>query len=145
MVDVPLLLSRLDKTGDCWTWTGATNAQGYGVIKLGGRRGRTWLVHRWLLGELRGVPLSRGELACHHCDNPPCCRPDHLYVGTSLDNHRDMHARGRFRHANAEKSECKRGHSLTGSNLLVRVTGARACRTCNREYMRRRRAERKAA
>lgn len=47
--------------------------------------------------ELAGRPVSPGMLACHTCDNPKCCNPAHLFVGTHLDNHRDREAKGRGR------------------------------------------------
>ncbi len=53
------------------------------------------LATRWLMGYLRGAPLVRGEVVCHHCDNPPCLNVRHLFVGTQTDNMRDMAQKGR--------------------------------------------------
>lgn len=93
---------KVDKTpgqgpnGDCWEWKGARQPNGYGKLTSGGDRGKTLMAHRVAL-ELAGVPLSEGAYACHHCDNPPCVREDHLYAGMPTDNVADMVARGRAR------------------------------------------------
>jgi hypothetical protein len=46
--------------------------------------------------EMNVGPIPEGKFICHHCDNPPCCNPTHLYAGTPKDNVHDRHAR--FRH-----------------------------------------------
>jgi hypothetical protein len=79
---------RVEKTDGCWIWTGGMTTSGYGAFKKG-------YAHRFSL-ELRiGRVLSRKEFACHRCDNPRCVNPDHLFVGSALDNTRDMFAKGR--------------------------------------------------
>lgn len=79
----------------CWEWHGA-RSDGYGVVSVHGRNVR---VHRIVLGcvlmRVFGRPLRDDEKALHRCDNPPCWRPDHLFVGTLRDNSRDMAAKGR--------------------------------------------------
>jgi hypothetical protein len=89
--------SKVDKRGpsECWLWTGSRNKSNYGMFGFyrqdGGQSNQP--AGRWLLGFLRGRPLERGEQACHHCDNPPCVNPAHLYVGSAQDNMRDRNAR----------------------------------------------------
>lgn len=78
---------------ECWPWTASVDHKGYGQINDG--EGRTRKAHQIVLEIALGRPLVAGELALHHCDNPPCCNPGHLYAGTHLDNAHDMISRGR--------------------------------------------------
>jgi hypothetical protein len=88
------LNAKLDKSGDCWTWQGATNHGGYGCIGRGGQGGETLLAHR-AMWELVHGPVPASLHVLHSCDNPPCCNPDHLHLGTPADNARERTARGR--------------------------------------------------
>lgn len=86
-----LFWSRVDKSGDCWEWTGSKNKAGYGTFSGVGdlktaHRASYYIAH----GE---VPA--GAFVCHHCDNRACVRPDHLYAGNALSNSWDRIARGR--------------------------------------------------
>lgn len=86
------------QTGDgCWLWTGPHNRCGYGLFWLsrGSRReSRLVLAHR-VAYSLEYGAIPDGFLICHHCDNPGCVRPDHLFLGTSRDNTQDMIRKGR--------------------------------------------------
>jgi hypothetical protein len=86
--------SKIDRKGpsDCWLWQGATGKKGYGYFN---DRGKLIRSHRfsWELTNKQSVP--KGLLVCHSCDNPPCCNPNHLWVGTAKDNTEDMIAKGR--------------------------------------------------
>lgn len=77
----------------CLEWTGAKANYGYGRIGDGSSYVRT---HR-LAWELEYGPIPPGINVLHHCDNPPCCEPTHLFLGTQADNARDMMAKGRGR------------------------------------------------
>ena len=85
---------KVDKSGECWIWTGYIRPAGYGMVGLPGQR-KTIDAHRasWMLA-YGSIPV--GAFVCHHCDNPPCVRPDHLFIGTALMNSRDAVAKGRI-------------------------------------------------
>lgn len=110
---------RVDKSGDCWLWTGARMKNGYGVVWLAEPIGRMGLVHR-VAWELTNGPIPDGLFACHRCDNPPCCNPDHLFLGTVRDNALDMVAKGR-----------SIGHGIWALNWAA----CRDCGTTNRKHM----------
>lgn len=80
--------SHVNKDGDCWLWTGSLNNHGYGTFGSGE------LSHRisWVFA-YGTIPV--GLFVLHHCDNPLCIRPEHLFLGTQSDNVRDMLAKGR--------------------------------------------------
>jgi hypothetical protein len=77
----------------CWPYTGATRANGYGRLIL---RGKHELAHRMAYRFARGK-IPDGLFVCHRCDNPPCCNPDHLFLGTHQDNVDDKTRKGRGR------------------------------------------------
>lgn len=87
--------AKVDKSGDCWIWTGHKN-KGYGMVRR--REFSKWQVqaHRysWFLTHAEWPD----KFVCHKCDNPPCVNPDHLFLGTYQDNFDDMRKKGRERH-----------------------------------------------
>lgn len=85
------LWENVDKSDGCWLWTGAVERYGYPIMQ---RNGKTVRVHRFIY-EMFNSQIPAGMDLCHHCDTPRCVRPDHLFVGTRLDNVRDMVNKGR--------------------------------------------------
>jgi DNA-binding Xre family transcriptional regulator len=95
--------SRVDKSGGpdaCWPWVKAKPGK-YGSVTINGKP----KVASRVAYELARGPLAPGLLACHTCDNPPCCNPAHLFAGTYYDNTMDAIRKGRF-HGN----NTPRGH-----------------------------------
>ncbi len=123
---------KVDKSGDCWLWTAGRFGAGYGMFYMRGDatpRG----AHRIAFALCVRQPLA-DEVIRHTCDNPPCCNPAHLIVGTHLDNMKDMAERKRAKRGqhNKIKTQCKNGHPFTDENTLVRANGWRSCKACNR-------------
>lgn len=85
-------IERIPEAG-CWLFMGAVNERGYGCIGTGSHP-RLEPTHRTAYRLFVG-PIPDGLFVCHRCDVPNCCNPHHLFVGTPLDNARDMVAKGR--------------------------------------------------
>lgn len=87
--------SRVDTSDDCWVWIGAKQDLGYGIIEddAGVTRRATHVAWEVTYGS-----IPDGMRLLHRCDNPPCVRPDHLFLGTQADNVDDMIAKGRNQH-----------------------------------------------
>lgn len=89
----------VDKSGDCWIWMGYRDRKGYGQVRV---NGKTFYSHRmaWILS-VGYIP--KGMCVLHHCDNPKCVNPNHLFIGTHADNMHDMIKKGR--HARGYKKK----------------------------------------
>ena len=111
----------------CWIWKNCKRPDGYGLLHV---NGKLYSAHRYsILGE-EDNPLC----VLHKCDNPSCVNPDHLFLGTRMDNHLDAVKKGRAKllgWKNKNKTHCKRGHPLAGDNLRF-DRGFRVCIECNR-------------
>ena len=84
--------SKIDKSGNCWLWTGTRHRMGYGRFKLNGKMMYT---HR-IMWELKNGPIPDDLFVLHKCDNPPCCNPEHLELGDHSKNISDAIARGLY-------------------------------------------------
>lgn len=125
-----LFWARVNKTDQCWTWTGAHFWSGYARVKY---CGRDTVAHR-VAYELAVGPIPKGLEIDHLCRNRGCVRPDHLEPVTHSVNER----RGDTVIArNAAKTHCVRGHALSGVNVLIRRNGNRRCQACERAYQKR--------
>ncbi len=77
---------------ECWEWMGRKLKKGYGQFDYRGKGHSTnrfvWII---VYGE-----IPKGKLICHSCDNPPCCNPNHLFIGTILENNIDRDKKERY-------------------------------------------------
>jgi hypothetical protein len=83
--------NKVNKTEDCWLWAGRKNAQGYGRFDVGDG---AVFSHRLVL-HFEGLDVPSGMDVLHRCDTPACVNPEHLWLGTHVDNMQDMLHKGR--------------------------------------------------
>ena len=85
---VDCLLEKIEIDGDgCWIFIGAVTNKGYGKMKI---RQSNQLAHRVSYRVHRGA-IPDGMCVLHRCDAPPCCNPEHLFLGSHGDNEQDGH------------------------------------------------------
>lgn len=85
-------VTRIDDADSCWDWTGPQKRRGYGTLRVAGKQ---WPAHRYSYWLACGVDPG-DQLVCHRCDNPPCVRPSHLFLGDTRANALDAQAKGRL-------------------------------------------------
>jgi len=95
------ILPKLRRKGRCIVWTGRRTTHGYGSIRFRGRENVR--VTRLVWASKKG-PIPQGRFVCHRCDNPPCTRIGHLFLGTNRDNQLDARVKGRTWRAIGEKA-----------------------------------------
>lgn len=116
--------AHCDTSKDCWEWQSTLTKDGYGKVWW---KGKQFSAHKvsWYLHF--GEYPSSEAMVCHHCDNPKCVNPDHLYLGDQYTNQQD--AVKRLRHKEARKNYCKNGHEFTLANIYF-WRNHRYCRAC---------------
>ena len=83
--------AKVQKGDGCWEWQGSRQKRGYGLFRI---KGRLHKAHRAAL-MVSGVEVPDDLCVLHSCDNPPCCNPAHLRLGTKGENNTERHAKGR--------------------------------------------------
>lgn len=112
----------------CWEWKKGKDQLGYGILYVNGKSEKahrfSWKIHH---GEIPDHDSYHGMVVCHHCDNPSCVNPDHLFLGLAKDNVQDMVAKGRNRcgvgdrHGSKTHPEKYRGRPKNGNFTSVNL------------------------
>ncbi len=110
-----LFWNKVKKTSNCWIWQGGISSRGYG--NFGIRKNnilKNYRAHRFAYADIKGkIPI--GKMICHHCDNPLCVNPSHLFLGDARTNAIDMVKKGR---ANPPRGERAGNSKLEISDIL---------------------------
>lgn len=93
--------------GDCWTWLGYTLPKDGRALFSG--RSAARIAYRLLRGD-----VSEDLLVCHHCDNPKCVNPSHMFLGSQADNMRDCAKKGRIAAAKISPNDVEDMRWLAG-------------------------------
>ena len=119
---------NVEKTKDCWEWRATCDHQGYGDASYQGSHIRahrlSWIIH------FGNIPSDM--MILHRCDNPPCVRPDHLFLGDAGDNARDRVQKGRFIHLN--RGENSGRAKLSETQALDIIADKRSAKILAGEY-----------
>lgn len=127
--------TKVDRRGDdeCWPWLGSVipkDRRGIAIF-----RERRCVAPRLAYFIGNGRWLTKAEFACHHCDNPNCVNPSHIWAGTSIENCRDAQEKGRLAR---QRPVCPRGHPYDLAYKTGPRKGERYCGECSAASRRRR-------
>jgi hypothetical protein len=118
--------AKVDKSGDCWLWTGAKNEAGYGRVTI---RSQGLYAHRvafeWMVG-----PIPAGFTLDHLCRVHACVNPEHLEPVSQSENVLRGLSPEIARARQLSKTHCPSGHPYDELNTYIRPSGGRECRTC---------------
>jgi hypothetical protein len=115
---------KVVKTDTCWNWQGYTTKSGYGLLTIRSVSNHPLYAHR-IAWELTNGVIAYNLHVLHSCDNPRCCNPGHLFLGTQRDNNMDRDSKKRAARGNKngavthpEKNPfiINRGSGLKGAN-----------------------------
>ena len=126
--DIGRFLSKIDRTdaANCWEWT-ATTREGYGRFRIGDH---LYVATRLMWRLTHGIdPI--GQLVCHTCDNPGCCNPDHLFLGTDGDNNNDKEVKQHGKHPVGESNRLAK---LTTEEVITIYQSADGRSDLGRKY-----------
>lgn len=106
-------LCRINPDTKCWEWIRSVDRRGYGQKRI---NKKLHYVHRLSFALFRGE-IPDGMLVCHRCDNPPCCNPRHLFIGTYKDNHADCKSKNRHSNPPTFYGESHPNHKLSRAKI----------------------------
>jgi hypothetical protein len=122
--------AKVFKSDGCWLWVGNIGSTGYGKFMY---HRKHWSAHKLAYYFTCG-PVAENVIHCHSCDNPSCCRPSHIFLGTQQDNMDDMVSKGRSlygeKHRNVKLTEAsviKIKHSQLHPRMLSSEYGVSVC------------------
>jgi len=98
----------------CWIWTAGKDSKGYGSFWFNGKINKS---HRFS-AELSGMNI-KDHYVCHHCDNPSCVNPSHLFIGNHTMNMRDMFSKGR--RPDVRKQGSQHGMAKLNENIVLTI------------------------
>lgn len=112
----------------CFLWTNAEDGCGYGWFRINGKMCRAHRIS-WMINKGN---IPNNKLVLHKCDTPQCVNPEHLFLGSNLDNAKDKVKKNRqWKLGAPKKNKCKNDHFFSGDNLYVNDNGRRTCRACS--------------
>lgn len=116
--DLQRFWSNVERTETCWLWRGAIAGGGYGAFMTRrlDRSRQYWPAHRFAYTVTHG-PIPEGLFVLHSCDVRACVNPDHLRVGTQLDNIHDAIARGRWKRPPLQREVRAEKFKLSGEDV----------------------------
>jgi hypothetical protein len=128
---------KVNQETGCWEWTGAKIKGGYGAFNAR-INGRLYSAHRFSYWLYYG-DFDQNLHVCHKCDTPSCVNPEHLFLGTNLDNRRDCQKKGRFKNVKQLRGEKNSNAKYTNKFILQiryeyavnKLTNAAICRKYN--------------
>ena len=112
---------------DCWEWCGAKKKTGYGNLRI---NKKYRIAHR-VAFELANGPIPEGYIVCHICDNPACCNPNHLMLGTIKSNAADMLIKSRQKKPESAARGSVNGNSKLNERDVLEIRRAYASREMN--------------
>ena len=130
-----LAAGLVETESGCIEWTKAKTPHGYGRIGRGAR-GQGWAFTHRAAWELARGEIPSGMFVCHRCDNPPCCNPSHLRLGTQRENLADMRekSRGVTTHFTGERNPAAKLTWAQVGSIRERHSAGESARSLAREY-----------
>lgn len=122
MISKEKFMEKVKLVNGCWEWTGNIETRGYGIVNF---KYKKYKAHR-VSYEIFNEKIPSGNCykdkinILHKCDNRKCVNPDHLFLGTFMDNHRDMILKGRENHPGLKGSKNSMAKINEETVLIIR-------------------------